>query len=85
MKNKILILILSLLIIGVTSMANAQEQTYSDVFKKVNSPKDVKKLSIEEMNILSEDIRKAIIKLRRLWQNRIFERKIEHYKNKKGE
>ena len=61
MKNKILISILTLLIIGVTSMANAQEQTYSDVFKKVNSPKDVKKLSIEEMNILSEDIRKAII------------------------
>ena len=61
MKNKILISILSLLIIGVTSMANAQEQTYSDVFKKVNSPKDVKKLSVEEMNVLSGDIRKAII------------------------
>ena len=61
MKNKILVSILSLLIIGVTSMANAQEQTYSDVFKKVNSPKDVKKLSVEEMNILSGDIRKAII------------------------
>ena len=61
MKNKILISILSILIIGVTSMANAQEQTYSDVFKKVNSPKDVKNLSIDEMEVLSGDIRKAII------------------------
>ena len=42
-------------------MANAQEQTYSEVFNKVNSPADVKKLSIEEMNILSNDIRKAIL------------------------
>lgn len=42
-------------------MANAQEQTYSEVFNKVNSPADVKKLSIEEMNILSSDIRKAIL------------------------
>lgn len=61
MKNKVLISILSLLIIGVTSMANAQEQIYSDVFKKVNSPKDVKNLSIDEMEVLSGDIRKAII------------------------
>ena len=61
MKSKILISIVTLLIIGVTSMANAQEQTYSDVFKKVNSPKDVKKLSVDEMNTLSGDIRKAII------------------------
>lgn len=42
-------------------MANAQEQTYSEVFNKINSPADVKKLSIEEMNILSSDIRKAIL------------------------
>lgn len=42
-------------------MANAQEQTYSEVFNKVNSPADVKKLSVEEMNILSSDIRKAIL------------------------
>lgn len=42
-------------------MANAQEQTYSEVFNKVNSPADVKKLSVEEMNILSTDIRKAIL------------------------
>ena len=61
MKSKILLSILAMLIIGVTSMANAKEQTYSEVFKKVNSPKDVKKLSVEEMNVLSGDIRKAII------------------------
>lgn len=42
-------------------MANVQEQTYSEVFNKVNSPADVKKLSVEEMNILSSDIRKAIL------------------------
>ena len=36
-------------------------ELYSKVFEKVNSPKDVKELSIEEMNILSGDIRKAIL------------------------
>ena len=61
MKNKLLISVLTLLIIGVTNMANAVEQNYSDVFKKVNSPKDVKNLSYDEMNVLSNDIRKAII------------------------
>lgn len=61
MKNKFLFTVLTLLIIGVTNMANAVEQNYSDVFKKVNSPKDVKNLSYDEMDILSNDIRKAII------------------------
>lgn len=61
MKNKILFTLLAIIFIGVTNMANAQEQTYSEVFNKVNSPADVKKLSIEEMNILSSDIRKAIL------------------------
>ncbi len=61
MKNKILLTLLAIIFIGVTNMANAQEQTYSEVFNKVNSPADVKKLSIEEMNILSSDIRKAIL------------------------
>ena len=61
MKNKILFTLLAIIFIGVTNMANAQEQTYSEVFNKVNSPADVKKLSIEEMNILSNDIRKAIL------------------------
>ena len=60
MKNKILFTLLAIFI-GVTNMANAQEQTYSEVFNKVNSPADVKKLSVEEMNILSSDIRKAIL------------------------
>lgn len=36
-------------------------QNYSEIFAKVNTPKDVKTLSVNEMNILSEDIRKAII------------------------
>lgn len=36
-------------------------QTYSDVFNKVNSPADVKKLSIEEMKVLADDIRKAVL------------------------
>ena len=61
MKNKILLTLLAIIFIGVTNMANSQEQTYSEVFNKVNSPADVKKLSIEEMNILSSDIRKAIL------------------------
>lgn len=61
MKNKILFTLLAIIFIGVTNMANAQEQTYSEVFNKVNSPADVKKLSVEEMNILSSDIRKAIL------------------------
>lgn len=42
-------------------MAKAVEQNYSDVFKKVNSPKDVKNLSYDEMDTLAGDIRKAII------------------------
>ena len=61
MKNKLLLMLLTIIFIGVTNMANAQEQTYSEVFNKVNSPADVKKLSVEEMNILSSDIRKAIL------------------------
>ncbi len=61
MKKKLLILILAFLFIVVTNMTNAQEQNYSEVFKKVNSPTDVKKLSIDEMNVLSGDIRKAIL------------------------
>lgn len=61
MKNKILFTLLAIIFIGVINMANAQEQTYSEVFNKVNSPADVKKLSVEEMNILSSDIRKAIL------------------------
>lgn len=61
MKNKLLLTLLAIIFIGVTNMVNAQEQTYSDIFNKVNSPADVKKLSVEEMNILSSDIRKAIL------------------------
>ena len=61
MKNKILISLLTLLIIGVNTMANALEQNYSEVFNKVNSPQDVKNLSYDEMDILAGDIRKAII------------------------
>lgn len=44
MKNKILFTLLAIIFIGVTNMANAQEQAYSEVFNKVNSPADVKKL-----------------------------------------
>ena len=61
MKNKLFITLLSIIFIGVTNMVNAQEQTYSEVFNRVNSPADVKKLSFEEMNVLSGDIRKAIL------------------------
>ena len=32
------------------------------VLEKINSPADVKKLSIEEMTTLSQEIREAIIK-----------------------
>ena len=31
------------------------------ILDKINTPKDVKKLSIEEMNTLATDIRKAIL------------------------
>lgn len=61
MKYKLLLTLLAIMFIGVTNMANAQEQTYSNVFKKVNSPADVKKLSTDEMNVLAGDIRKAIL------------------------
>lgn len=61
MKNKLFITLLAIIFIGVTNMVNAQEQTYSEVFNRVNSPADVKKLSFEEMNVLSGDIRKAIL------------------------
>lgn len=47
------------------------------------APLFFRKLGLEA--VYNKHIKKAIIKLRRLWQNRIFERKIEHYKNKKGE
>ena len=42
-----------------------------------------RKLGLE--TVYNKHIRKAIIKVKKLWQNRIFERKIEDYKNKKGE
>ena len=61
MKNKLLLSVLTLLIIGVNNMANALEQNYSEVFNKVNSPQDVKTLSYDEMDVLAGDIRKAII------------------------
>lgn len=61
MKHKLLLTLLAFIFIGVTNMANAQEQIYSEVFKKVNSPADVKKLSTDEMNVLAGDIRKAIL------------------------
>lgn len=61
MKYKLLLTLLAIMFIGVTNMVNAQEQTYSNVFKKVNSPADVKKLSTDEMNVLAGDIRKAIL------------------------
>lgn len=40
---------------------SAEPYTYSTVFEKVNSPEDVKKLNVSEMNILAKDIRAAII------------------------
>lgn len=42
-----------------------------------------RKLGLE--GVYNKHIRKSINKVRKLWQNRIFERKIEHYKNKKGD
>lgn len=40
---------------------NVENGQYSDIFNNINSPEDVKNLSVSEMNILAEDIRKAII------------------------
>ena len=42
-----------------------------------------RKLGMEDF--YSRYIRKRIIKLKKIWQNRIFARKVEHYKNTKGE
>ena len=61
MKKRFLVITIILMLLGVTNMANAQNNTYSDVFKKVNTPQDVKKLSVAEMNTLSGDIRTAIL------------------------
>lgn len=61
MKKNFLIITLISVLLGVANMAYAQNNDYSDVFKKVNSPQDVKKLTTEEMNILSNDIRTAIL------------------------
>lgn len=41
--------------------SSAEPYKYSTVFEKVNSPEDVKKLKVSEMNILAKDIRAAII------------------------
>lgn len=57
MKKRLLILSALLLLAGNANFA----QNYSEVFQKVNSPQDVKKLTIPEMNTLSGDIRNAII------------------------
>ncbi len=57
MKKRLLILSALLLLAGNVSFA----QNYSEVFQKVNSPQDVKKLTVSEMNTLSGDIRNAII------------------------
>ncbi len=60
MKNKIIATLAVLLgLIGVQNMVNADE--YSKVLDKVNSPADVKTLSVKEMKLLANDIRKAIV------------------------
>ena len=57
MKKKLFIIIAAVLFATIS----CQAEDYSAIFNRVNSPKDVKKLSINEMNVLSGDIRKAII------------------------
>lgn len=42
-----------------------------------------RKLGLE--NFYHEYVRRTINGIKKIWQNRIFERKVEHYKNKKGE
>ncbi len=42
-----------------------------------------RKLGLE--NFYCKNIRKQITKAKKIWQNRIFQRKVEHYKNTKGE
>ncbi len=65
MKKRITLLsILLMTLITTQGEGFSKEQTlnkYSSVFEKVNTPQDVKKLSTEEMNILSTDIRNAIL------------------------
>ena len=60
MKNKVIATIAVLLgFMGIQNMVNAEE--YSKVLDKVNSPADVKTLSVKEMKLLASDIRKAIV------------------------
>lgn len=42
-----------------------------------------RKLGLE--NFYNKHVRRTINGIKKIWQNRIFERKVEHYKNKKGE
>lgn len=60
MKKKWLIMATALLFLSSSNLTFAQ-QKYSEVFDKVNSPQDVKNLTIPEMNTLAGDIRTAII------------------------
>ena len=60
MKKKWLIIATTLLLLSSSNITFAQ-QKYSEVFDKVNSPQDVKNLTIPEMNTLAGDIRTAIL------------------------
>ncbi len=60
MKKKWLIMATALLFLSSSNLTFAQ-QKYSEVFDKVNSPQDVKNLTIPVMNTLAGDIRTAII------------------------
>ncbi len=60
MKKKWLIMATALLFLSSSNITFAQ-QKYSEVFDKVNSPQDVKNLTIPEMNTLAGDIRTAIL------------------------
>lgn len=65
------------LCIGIGGVVKKMIEEYKE------APFIFRKLGLEEF--YHKKIKKTIIKLKKLWQNRIFERKIEHYKNKKGE
>jgi len=67
MKRKLLLTLTALGICTMLTHAAFAQQTYNPdykvkVLKKVNTPDDVKKLSIKKMNDLAEDIRYAIMK-----------------------
>ncbi len=65
MKKRLLVIFAAVILLNTAGSAGISAETssvqYSKIFEKVNSPKDLKRLSLADMNTLAEDIRTAII------------------------